>query len=82
MKGGDHMTPMTIRQARIMKEIPQSYMAKGLNICKDTYRKIERNPEKATIEQGIKIASLLNMDIDDLIFIAPDSTLSRIVKSA
>lgn len=73
------MAGMTIRQARMMKEIPQEVMAKGLNICKDTYRKIERNPEKATIEQGIKIANLLNMDIDDLIFVAPDSTLSRFI---
>lgn len=68
------MPNMTIRQARMMQEIPQSYMAKELNICKDTYRKIEQHPEKATIEQAMKIASLLNVEYDDLIFIAKDST--------
>lgn len=71
------MAKLTIRQARMLKEIPQSTMANELNICRDTYRKIEQHPEKATIEQGIKIASLLGMDLDDLIFIADNSTLSR-----
>ena len=68
----------TIRQARMMKEITQSSMADGLNICRDTYRKIEQHPEKATIEQGLKIAELLGVGVDELIFIAPDSTLSRL----
>ena len=72
---------LTIRQARMMKEISQSVMAERLNICRDTYRKIEQHPEKATIEQGFQIASLLGVDVDDLIFIAPDSTLSRLLPS-
>ena len=68
---------LTIRQARMMKEIPQRVMAEKLNVCRETYMKIERHPEKATIEQGFQIASVLGVPVDELIFIAPDSTFSR-----
>lgn len=67
----------TIRQARLSKEITQDFMAQQLGICRDTYRKLENNPEKTTIEQGMKIASLLGVDYDELIFIPVMSTLSR-----
>ena len=59
---------MSIRQARRSKEISQKEMADTLHIHVQTYRKIEENPETATIAQARKIAEKLSMSYNDLIF--------------
>ena len=48
-------------------------MADTLHVHVQTYRKIEENPETATIAQARKIAEKLSMSYNDLIF-ARDST--------
>lgn len=67
---------MTIRQARLAKEITQADMAKSLGVHTQTYRKLEAHPEDFTVAQAKKIAGVLDMPYDDLIF-ASTSTLSR-----
>lgn len=66
----------SIRSVRRSKEITQQDMADSLRIHVQTYRKIEENPESATIAQARQIADKLGVDYDDLLF-TQDSTFSR-----
>ena len=59
---------LSLRQARRLKEKTQNEMAKLLGITPDTYRKIEVNPDLATIEQAKKIADYLGFDLDEIFF--------------
>ena len=58
----------TIRQARRLAEMSQSQVAKALDVCECTYRKIEKNPEKATVEQAHALAALFRIPYDRLLF--------------
>lgn len=60
---------MSIRQARRAKEITQKEMAESLKIHVQTYQRIEKNPETATIAQARAIAKKLGMTYNDLIFV-------------
>lgn len=66
---------LSLRQARRLKEKTQNEMAKLLNVHPMTYRKIEENPDLATIEQAKKIADYLDVDLDE-IFFARESQLN------
>lgn len=67
---------MTVRQARMFRDLSQQQVADALNVNVDTYRRIERNPQKATIEMAIKFCSVVNMKMDD-IFFGNNSTFGR-----
>ena len=69
----------TVKQARQMKGLTQAQMAQEMGISRDTYRRIECNPESATIMQGRRIAEITRIAFDSIIF-ARDSTLSRITE--
>ena len=71
------MGRLTIRQARRLAEITQADMATRLGVCRDTYRKLEEHPEQSTVEQAIRIAELLGVQLCDLIFLPDNSTISR-----
>lgn len=60
--------PTTIKSIRLSKEITQKDMATALNVCVDTYRKMESNPESITIEQAKKIAARLGVSYDQIVF--------------
>lgn len=62
------METYTIRQARRLADLSQSQVAKALGVCECTYRKIERNPEKATVEQAHTLARLFGLPYDCLFF--------------
>lgn len=66
----------TLKQYRLAKEVTQEKMAAALNVHVQTYRKIEANPEKATIEQGKKICGVLGIPYD-AIFFGCNSSLTR-----
>ena len=66
----------TVKQAREKKKKTQAEMAKYLGICKDTYRSIEQNPDRATVTQAKAICEFLGFDIEQ-IFFDKNSTLSR-----
>lgn len=66
----------SIRSVRRSKEITQQDMADSLRIHVQTYRKIEENPESATVAQARQIADRLGVAYDDLLF-TQDSTFSR-----
>ena len=60
--------PLTLKQARVINEITQQKMADLLGIHLDTYRKIEKNPDLATIEQARKIAEATGVPVEQLFF--------------
>lgn len=62
------MPSFTVKQARNHAGLRQIDMAEGMNIGVDTYRKIEKNPETATIKQAKKIAELTGLSLDFIFF--------------
>ena len=58
----------TVRQARRLAEKTQREMARSMGISRDTYRKIELNPEVATIEQAQNISRIVGIPMDKIIF--------------
>ena len=67
------MINFSVRQARRFSGKTQKEMAKSLGICVDTYRNIERHPNKATIWQAQKISEITKIPCDN-IFFGGDST--------
>lgn len=67
---------LTIKQIRMVKGLTQKNMADELCIHEQTYRKIENNPEKATIGQMKAVCRILDVDYND-IFFGSDSSLTR-----
>lgn len=67
---------ITLKQARRMKDISQSEMAKVLGVHVQTYRRIEKSPQTATVEQVKALCKKLEISYND-IFFGDESTLSR-----
>ena len=59
---------LTLKQARLLKEKTQEYMAEKLNIHVQTYRKLEENPEEVTIRQAKIICAELGQSYDTIFF--------------
>ena len=59
---------LNLRQARRIRDKTQDEMAELLNIHVHTYRKIEENPDLATVEQAKKIAQYLNLPYNEIFF--------------
>lgn len=60
--------PLTLKKARLVNEKTQQQMADALGVYIDTYRKMEENPEKVTIENAKKIAKFLNLSVNEIFF--------------
>lgn len=58
----------TLRQARRLADKTQSETAKFLNVCRNTYNKIEQHPSKATIEQAKKLSTFFGLPYDEIFF--------------
>ncbi len=58
----------TIAEARRLRNKKQQELADFLHIHVQTYRKIENDPERATIKQAKLIAKFLNMPYDNINF--------------
>lgn len=58
----------TVKQARHLAGKTQKQMAQALNIHVQTYQKIEKNPENATVKQAKIISNETNISLDDIIF--------------
>ena len=67
---------MTLKQARRHREKTQKEMADLLKVHLQTYRKIERTPEVATVQQAKEMAAYLDVSYND-IFFGADSILNR-----
>ena len=56
----------TVKQARVLADFTQTKMAKMLGISRDTYRKIELDPESAKISQAKKISKITCIEFSDI----------------
>lgn len=59
---------LTLRQARLIRGKTQIEVAKVLNIHPQTYRKLEANPQKITVEQAQRICFFLDFSYDEIFF--------------
>ena len=59
---------LNLRQARRIRDKTQEEMATLLNVHVQTYRKIEENPNEATVEQAKKISNYLQVPYDEIFF--------------
>lgn len=57
---------LSLKQMRLIKGKTQDEMAELLNIHVQTYRKLEENPDEATIKQAKKISEFLGVSYDDI----------------
>lgn len=67
---------LTLKQMRLIREYTQDKMAKELGVHVQTYRRIEEDPDEATIKQAKAISELLGADYNE-IFFGRDSSLTR-----
>lgn len=63
----------TIEQARKFAGKSQREMADIMGIHRQTYIKIEKNPDTATIKQAKEISEITGIDIENIFFM-PQST--------
>lgn len=66
----------SLKQARLLKGLTQKEVAEKLGIHKQTYGKLEKNPDEVTIGQAKQISQILDFSYD-FIFFNTNSTLSR-----
>lgn len=62
------MEKLTLKQARRLRGKTQDNLADHLGIHVQTYRKIEENPNEATIGQAKEIAAFLEYKYDIIFF--------------
>lgn len=67
------MEDISLKQARLLREKTQDYMAELLGIHVQTYRKLEQNPDKVTVGQAKVISKNLGFPYDT-IFLTSSST--------
>lgn len=60
--------PITLKQARLLREKSQEICAEALGVHVNTYRRLEEDPENLTIKQAKTISSFLGFDYNILFF--------------
>ena len=60
---------MKLDAIRRAKKYTQEYMAQKLGVSRVTYARMEVNPQKITMIQAARIAQILEVDMDDIIFL-------------
>lgn len=59
---------MTLRQARRLREKSQGELAKQIGIHVNTYRRLEANPDTATVAMAKRISQALGVPCGDIFF--------------
>ena len=59
---------LNLKQARRLKDKTQEEMAQLLEVHIQTYRKIEENPDLATVGQAKRISDFLEIPYDEIFF--------------
>lgn len=62
------MEDISLKQARLLGEKTQDYMAELLGIHVQTYRKLEQNPDSVTVGQAKVISKNLGFSYDTIFF--------------
>lgn len=60
----------TVKQARQVAGYSQQAIAKEMDIDVGTYRRIEENPDKASVENAKKFCAIVGLPLDRVFFIA------------
>lgn len=58
----------TLKQARLLADKTQMQAAACLGVCVETYRAIELNPERATVEQAKRLSDFFNVSYNQIFF--------------
>lgn len=59
----------TVKQARTYRGKTQIEMAQLLGVHHETYRKMEREPEKISVKMAAKFCRLLGFNVEDIFFV-------------
>ena len=59
---------MNLKEARIAANYTQQEVADQLGISRPTYRSMENNPDRVTIEEANKLAEMFDVTVDDIFF--------------
>lgn len=69
-KGGDNMSSrMKLDEIRRARGYSQEYMANKLGCHRNTYAKMEEKPQNITMQEADKLATILNVSVNDIIFL-------------
>lgn len=60
---------MRLIEIRRMRGFSQEYMANKLGCHRHTYARMEENPKNITIAKAIMIAQILEVNLEDIIFL-------------
>lgn len=63
---------MRLDEIRRARGFSQEYMADKLGCHRNTYAKMEEKPQNITMEVADKIATVLNVSMNDIIFLEPN----------
>lgn len=63
---------MRLDEIRRARSFSQEYMADKLGCHRNTYAKMEEKPQNITMEVADKIATVLNVSMNDIIFLEPN----------
>lgn len=58
----------TLKELRARYNLTQDDMAKALNLTRQSYINIEKNPERATVDRMMQIARILKVSIGEIFF--------------
>ncbi len=64
----------TVRQARRHAELSQETVAKELGVNVSTYARLEKHPERFTMEQALRFCKAVSLPADEINFFAAEST--------
>lgn len=69
-------TRMRLDEIRRARGYSQEFMASKLGCHRNTYAKMEEKPQNITMEEADKIATILKVSVNDIIFL--DRTLQNV----
>ena len=64
----------TVKQARRYAELTQEAVAKALGVSVGTYARLEKHPERFTMEQAQRFCKAVSLPADEINFFAAEST--------
>ena len=64
----------TIPEARRYRGLSQKFVADRLNISRSSYISLEKDPEKMTIKKAKEFSEIVDIPMEDIIFLRRDST--------
>lgn len=67
---------ISVKQARLRKELSQREVAEGLKVHRQTYMKWEKNGDEMPVGKAKEFCAIVGIPMDE-IFFSHESTLSR-----